>query len=61
MPGHEDFPMKKYYEDLKRNNYGGVCCFELTDRRYYEDPDKAVDQCIEWLVKNTDEYKGYRN
>lgn len=60
VPGHEDFPMKKYYEDLKRNGYEGVCCFELTDRRYYEDPDRAVDQCIDWLINNTDEFKDYR-
>ena len=52
--------MKQYYEDLRRLNYQGVCCFELTDRQYYIDPDKAVDQCIDWLVANTEEWKDYR-
>ena len=60
VPGHGSFPMKQYYEDLRRLNYQGVCCFELTDRQYYIDPDKAVDQCIDWLVANTEEWKDWR-
>lgn len=57
VPGHADFPMKQYYDDIKRNKFDGVCCFELIDRRYYNDPDKAIDQCVEWLAANTDELK----
>lgn len=60
VPGHADFPMKQYYEDLKRNHYDGVCCFELIDRRYYIDPDQAVDDCVDWLIANTDEFKDYK-
>ncbi|HEX3038068.1 MAG TPA: sugar phosphate isomerase/epimerase family protein [Oscillospiraceae bacterium] len=55
VPGDADFPMKKYYEDLKRNNYQGTVSFEICDRRYYCNPDKAVDDCAKWFRENTDE------
>ena len=59
VPGHADFPMKQYYEDLKRNGYEGVCAAEICDRRYYIDPDKAIDDYISWLVANTEEFKDF--
>lgn len=59
VPGDGDYPLRQYYQDLKCNGYDGTCCFEIIDRRYYVDPDKALDQCIDWLVKNTDEFRDY--
>lgn len=57
VPGDGDFPMAKYYQDLKRIGYQGVCCAEICDRRYYIDPDKAIDDYVAWLKENTDEFK----
>ncbi|MCR5008009.1 MAG: sugar phosphate isomerase/epimerase [Oribacterium sp.] len=55
VPGDSDFPMKQYYEDLIRNRYDGTVSFEICDRRYYLDPDKAIDDCIKWFRDNTKE------
>ena len=55
VPGDGDFPMKQYYEDLVRNRYEGTVSFEICDRRYYCDPDKAIDDCIAWFKDNTNE------
>ena len=55
VPGDADFPMKQYYEDLVRNGYDGTVSFEICDRRYYVDPDKAIDDCITWFRENTKE------
>ena len=55
VPGDADFPMKQYYEDLVRNGYDGTVSFEICDRRYYVDPDKAIDDCIIWFRENTKE------
>lgn len=56
VPGDGDFPMKKYYEDLKENNYQGSVSFEICDRRYYCNPDKVIDDCAKWFRENTDEF-----
>lgn len=53
VPGDSDFPMEKYYKDIKRRGYEGTLSFEICDRRYYCDPDKAVDDIVDWLRKNT--------
>lgn len=55
-PGGADFPMKKYYEDLKKNHYQGTASFEICDRRYYCNPDQAIDDCVKWFRENTDEF-----
>lgn len=55
VPGDGDFPMKQYYEDLKRNGYQGTVSFEICDRRYYLDPDQAIDDCVAWVKNNTEE------
>ncbi len=55
VPGDADFPMKQYYEDLKAHGYEGSCSFEICDRRYYIDPDKAIDDIVAWLKANTNE------
>lgn len=55
VPGDGDFPMKKYYDEIKAHNYNGTCSFEICDRRYYCDPDRAIDDLVKWLQKNTDE------
>lgn len=55
VPGDSDFPMKKYYEDIKRRGYTGNLSFEICDRRYYCDPDKAIDDIVAWMKKNTEE------
>jgi len=55
VPGDGDFPMKKYYKDLKRRGYEGTISFEICDRRYYCDPDKVIDDITEWLRNNTTE------
>lgn len=55
VPGDGDFPMKEYYEALKRRGYAGTVSFEICDRRYYCDPDQAVDDITDWMRKNTDE------
>lgn len=55
VPGDGDFPMKKYYEDIKHRGYEGTVSFEICDRRYYCNPDKTIDDIVEWLRKNTSE------
>lgn len=59
VPGDGDYDLKQMYEDLERNGYEGVCCFEVMDRRYFRDPDAAIDGCIDWLVKNVKGYEDY--
>ncbi|WMJ89153.1 sugar phosphate isomerase/epimerase family protein [Anaerocolumna sp. MB42-C2] len=55
VPGDGDFPMKEYYEAIKRRGYEGTVSFEICDRRYYCDPDKAIDDIIAWIKMNTNE------
>lgn len=55
VPGDGDFPMKHYYEELQRLGYNASVSFEICDRRYYVDPDKAIDDIIAWLKANTNE------
>ena len=50
-----DFPMKEYYDAIKRRGYDGTVSFEICDRRYYCDPDKAIDDIVSWMKKNTHE------
>ena len=47
--------MKKYYDDIIAHGYEGTCSFEICDRRYYRDPDKAIDDTVAWLRANTHE------
>lgn len=54
VPGDGDFPMKRYYDQIVAHDYQGTCSFEICDRRYYCDPDKAVDDIVAWLRANTD-------
>ena len=55
VPGDGDFPMKDYYEQIKAQGYDGCCSFEICDRRYYIDPDKAIDDTVAWMRANTHE------
>ena len=55
VPGDADFPMKEYYDAIKRRGYDGSISFEICDRRYYRDPDQAIDDIAAWLKKNTNE------
>ena len=55
VPGDADFPMKEYYDAIVAHNYQGTCSFEICDRRYYCDPDKAIDDIVAWLRANTNE------
>ena len=55
VPGHGDFAMKEYYDQIKAHGYEGTCSFEICDRRYFCDPDKAIDDIEEWFRKNTGE------
>lgn len=55
VPGDGDFPMKEYYEAIKRRGYEGNVSFEICDRRYYCNPDKAVDDIVAWMRANTNE------
>lgn len=55
VPGDGDFPMKEYYDAIKRRGYKGTVSFEICDRRYYCDPDHAVDRIVSWMRANTDE------
>ena len=55
VPGDADFPMKEYYDAIAAQDYRGTCSFEICDRRYYCDPDKALDDTIAWLRANTNE------
>ncbi len=57
VPGDADFPMKDYFDAIKSQEYEGACSFEICDRRYYCDPDKAIDDIVVWLKNNTDELK----
>ena len=53
--GDADFPMKEYYDQIKAHGYEGTCSFEICDRRYYIDPDKAIDDTVAWMRANTHE------
>lgn len=55
VPGDGDLPMKEYYEAIRRRGYQGTMSFEICDRRYYCDPDKAIDDTIQWFIDNTKE------
>ena len=47
--------MKDYYEQIKAQGYDSCCSFEICDRRYYIDPDKAIDDTVAWMRANTHE------
>ena len=55
VPGDADFPMKQYYDQIRAHGYEGTCSFEICDRRYYCDPDKAIDGIVAWMKANTTE------
>lgn len=55
VPGDGDFPMKQYYDRIAAHGYEGTVSFEICDRRYYCDPDKAIDDIVNWLRANTRE------
>ena len=55
VPGDGDFPMKAYYDAIKAQKYDGTMSFEICDRRYYNDPDKAIDDTVAWFRANTHE------
>lgn len=57
VPGDGELPMKKYYEMIKNQGYQDTMSFEICDRRYYCDPDAAVDATAKWFKDNTDELK----
>lgn len=50
--GDGSFPMAQYLEDIRRNGYQGVLSFEINDRRYFTDPDRALAQNVKWLREN---------
>lgn len=56
VPGDGDFPMKEYYDSIKNRGYDGTVSFEICDRRYYRDPDKAIDDIVAWMKANTNEF-----
>ena len=56
VPGDADFPMKAYYEAIKQCGYEGTVSYEICDRRYYIDPDKAIDDIVKWMKENTTEF-----
>ena len=47
--------MKRYYDEIVAHDFQGTCSFEICDRRYYCDPDKAIDDIVVWLRENTHE------
>lgn len=50
--GDGSFPMAQYLESIRRSGYQGVLSFEINDRRYLLDPDKATRQNILWLKRH---------
>ena len=48
--------MKEYYDSIKNRGYDGTVSFEICDRRYYRDPDKAIDDIVAWMKVNTNEF-----
>lgn len=56
VPGDGDFPMKEYYDKIKQQGYEGTISFEICDRRYYCDPDKAIDAIVIWMQENIGEF-----
>ena len=42
-------------DEIIAQGYQGSCSFEICDRRYYCDPDKAIDDIVRWLRENTRE------
>ena len=61
VPGDGDFPMKEHFEALERNNYKGNVSFEICDRRYYRDPDAAIDKLVLWMKDHTNVFAGWEN
>ncbi|NNJ31724.1 sugar phosphate isomerase/epimerase family protein [Lacrimispora defluvii] len=55
VPGDSDLPMKEYYEAIKKRNFEGIVSFEICDRRYYNNPDQAIDDIETWMKNNTSE------
>lgn len=55
VPGDGDFPMAQYYEAIRNRGYEGTVSFEICDRRYYCDPDKAIDDIVAWMKEHTNE------
>ena len=58
--------MKEYYDKIKQQGYEGTISFEICDRRYYCDPDKAIDAIVIWMQENIGSfikkhYEIYRN
>ena len=39
----------------ENSDVDGTVSFEICDRRYYCDPDKAIDDIVSWMKKNTHE------
>ncbi|NRY60636.1 sugar phosphate isomerase/epimerase family protein [Clostridium beijerinckii] len=52
VPGDGDLPMKDHYKQIVENGYDGFCSFEICDRRYYCDPDAALDSIENWIKSN---------
>ena len=48
--------MKEYYDKIKQQGYEGTISFEICDRRYYCDPDKAIDAIVIWMQENIGEF-----
>ena len=55
VPGDGTYPMLKYYREIVENGYNGTCSFEICDRLYFEEPDKALDRTVSWFRENTTE------
>jgi len=57
VPGDGDLPMKEYYDAIKAHGYEGTMSFEICDRRYYCNPNKAIDDTVQWFKENTNEIR----
>lgn len=47
--GDGSFPMEQYLKDIERNGYMGTLSFEINDKRYLLDPDRAMETNVRWL------------
>lgn len=54
VPGDGDLPMKDYFDQIISHGYNDTMAFEICDRRYFCDPNNAIDRIVEWFNKNTD-------
>lgn len=47
--GDGTLPLMAYHRQLQAAGFDGTCSLEICDKRYYENPRKALETCLGWL------------